>query len=135
MTTTDSDLLRAGEQIAAAEQRAAAATVALATAEVERGNVAARIQALDAARTEIVARRQRGEKRDDDGAVLELAAADREGLLPILAEHEQHVAAAQGLAHNAARTLEAARFAFRRMEAMMAEDALRERLESLSGLM
>lgn len=135
MPTTDNDLLRAGEQIAVAEQRLNAAKAALSAAEVERDAVAARIRKLDAVRAEIVARRQRGETRGDDGAVLELAAADREGLAAILAEREAAVAAAQAPAQTAQRALESARFTFVRLEAAMAEDALRERLEHLAGLM
>jgi hypothetical protein len=97
--------------------------------------VAQRVQALEAVRAEIIGRRQRDETRDDDGAVLELAAADREGLLPILAEREQHVAAARNVVQHAKMQVDAARAVLDRMEAQRMEDALRERAEQLGQLL
>jgi hypothetical protein len=114
---TDLDLLRAAEALAATEQQHAAAAAAMAAAELERSKITDRIQALDAARAEIVTRRQAGDRRPDDGAALELHAADREGLLPILAERDAAVAAARSTTQHAKGQIEMARIAFSRLEA------------------
>jgi hypothetical protein len=125
----------AAEALATAEQQHAAAAAAVAAAETERDKVAGRIQALDAARAEIVMRRQAGDMRPDDGATLELHAADREGLVPLLAERNASVAAARSAAQHAKGQIDAARIAFTRLEAKRAETALCERAEQLGQLL
>lgn len=135
MSTTENDLLRAGEQIASLENHLADAKAAVTSAEAARNEVSSLIRDLDAVRGDIIARRQRGEKRDDDGAVLELAAADREGLVSILAEREAALVAVRNPVATISRELEMARIVFARMEGKRIEDALRERLENLSELM
>ncbi|MDO9713781.1 hypothetical protein [Paracraurococcus lichenis] len=135
MTPTDHALLAAAERVPAAEQQLTAARVALRDAELARDKIAARIRELDEARTAIIARRQRGETRDDDGAVLELNRADHEGLVELLSQSEASVTAAQGSVQAASQALEMARHAFTRLEAERAEDALRQRAEELAALL
>jgi hypothetical protein len=96
----------------------------LATAEVEHGRIEARTAALDSKRREIVSRRQAGDARPNDGADLELIAADREGLSSILVEAEAAVGAAQKLVQKAKQALNEAQRGMQIVEDSAALDQL-----------
>jgi hypothetical protein len=90
---------------------------------------------LEGERASIIARRQQGDRRDDDGPRLALLDADREGLAGILAEKDAAVAAATAAAEAARRTLGTARYTFEREVDLREEAALDERLIEMDGLL
>jgi hypothetical protein len=117
-------LHNAARNLAAAESRATTTNAVLAAAQEEHADIAQRMHALEADRTEIVSRRQRGMHQQDDGVRLTLINADLEGLAALLVETATSVAAARAPAEAALRVLESARYVYQRTEDELAETAL-----------
>jgi hypothetical protein len=133
----DPAIAAAATALAAAEINAEAETALLRGAEGRLGDLRGKHIAMTKRRSEIGARRARGEKQLDDAGELALIAADAEALAGIIAEHDGAVAAAHAGAVRAVRQLDTARVGLTWAEARSLEadakqvaDDLQERLLS-----
>jgi hypothetical protein len=134
-TTNPEGVAVAAERLAEAEIAAEGAAAAHREADAHDDRIRAKIAGLDDARRAIGTRRAAGDLRSTDGAELALIAADHEGLTAMRAEHEGALAAARAAAEDAARALDAARFALGREEDRAEERALTEHLDRLDALL
>jgi len=107
----------AARQVAEAATRASAAEAGLARAAEAEAAARGRLDALASKRAAIVSRRQGGDAHDDDGEVLALAAADAEGMAPLLVEAQAATGAARAEAAEAGRLLAVARDSLTHAEA------------------
>jgi hypothetical protein len=117
--------------IAEAERTGSALTVA-------QGRVSAieqRIAEKASQRAAIVARRARGEHRDDDGASLELIAVDTETLRQLLADAQAAVSIVKQPAEQAQRQVSMARHALQQAEAEVSLAGLIDHASRLDALM
>jgi chromosome segregation ATPase len=133
--TTDNTIADAAFAVSTAHAHVQRASAELAAANAQYDQIAERVAALDATRAEIIARRQRGNLQPDDGAQLELAAADREGLSGILAEAEAVVTAARGPGQEARQALSEAQRGLQIAEDTAAMGRLVEHAGRLDALM
>ena len=133
--TTPPAITAAAHAVATAQARHDAAAAALAEAEGAIAKISERIAALEQDRQAIAARRARGEHQADDGARLELARMDLEGLAGIAAEAEAEAADRRQRAEAAERILVAARGALTRAEDELTRAALTQHAARLDALM
>ena len=123
----------AARQVAAATARASAAEARLAEAAAGEATARTRLDALAAQRAKVVSRRAGGDAHDDDGAVLALAAADAEGLRPLLAEAQAVATAARAEAAEATRRATVARADLAHVEAETEIVAVADHLQALDA--
>jgi len=93
-------------------------------ATAHRDKIAARLDALELERQEIIRRRASGDEHADDAGRLALIAADTEGLRALLAQAEQAVAAPRQAVEQAQGALASAKLAFTRASDEAEEAAL-----------
>jgi chromosome segregation ATPase len=132
---TNTSITAAAHAVAEAERRVEGAAAKLNAARERVDLIDGRIADLDAARTDMIERRARGEAREDDAAMLALNAADREGLVAMRAEAVANEAAAREPQDAAVRALDTARVVLARAEAEATEGALVARAAHLDSLM
>ncbi len=129
------DINSAAQAVVIADERAARAHEPLASARIALDRVRARIEALHAARQQIIARRAAGDEHPEDGARLALISADSEGLAELLAEAEAAVEAATGPATDAREDAARAQSALTRAELLATDAAITEHAKALEGLL
>lgn len=128
-------LLVPARSLAAAEAKLVTASAALAAAQTEHADILGHIRNLEERRAVIIERRQRGDRRGDDGGSLALIAADIEGLSNMRAEVEAGIESARQPVLAAERAVEAARYVLHRAEDELAEAALVAHAEQLDTAM
>jgi hypothetical protein len=131
----DPSILAATRQIAAAVARHETAAAALENARAARARIVERVAALDAGRSEIIGRRQRGQIQPDDAGALALNAADREGLAAMMSDAAAVVDAARAPVEAAGNALTVARQGLQQAEDEVAEVALAAHAAVLDGLL
>lgn len=131
----DPAIAAAADHVARAEADLAAHRRVTAQAQEAEGQIAARIADIDAKRAAIRERRADGDRRDGDGAELELLALDREGLAEMLAEAAQNRTEAQEREERAGRVVATARHALQHAEDQAALAALKQHADAIGRVL